>query len=168
MPFFRKLALPEQVPGVLYLHSMPGRYESLEQSWAEVARLGITQIVCLAPDSEIRAKSPEYAEAIAEGTLPCEVRRFPIGDYEGPGDLKDFWLLARRTAEALRRGEKVLVHCGAGIGRTGTFAMAVLLALGIPAGEAEHLTRAAGSAPEKASQREAIQKIIACYLPTSS
>jgi protein-tyrosine phosphatase len=167
MTLFRNLTLPEQVPGGLYLHSMPGRCETLEQSWAQVAQLRITRIVCLAPDGEVGVKSPDYAAAIAEGTLPCEIRRFPIADYQGPIDLKGFWQLARETADALRRGENVLVHCGAGIGRTGTFAIAVLLALGVPIGEAKRLTRAAESGPEMPSQWEALQSIVKCYLPAS-
>ena len=161
---FRKLTLPEDVPGEMYLHSMPGRYEPLEQSWAEIARLRILQIVCLAPDNEVGAKSPAYAAAIAEGKVPCRIRQFPVADFEGPTDLERFWLLATETADALRRGENVLAHCGAGIGRTGTFAIAVLLALGVPAENAECIVRAAGSGPEVASQREALQTIIDSYL----
>ncbi len=165
MILFRRLTLPEQIPGEMYLHSMPGRYEPLERSWAEISRLRITQIVCLAPDNEVGTKSPEYAAAIVEGRVPCRIRQFPIADFEGPTDLERFWLLATETADALRRGENVLIHCGAGIGRTGTFAIAVLVALGMPAENAEHVVRAAGSGLEVASQREALQTIIDSYLP---
>jgi len=75
MPRFRGVHLPSAVPGRLWLHSMPGRYEPLNDAWAEVRRLGVSRIVCLAPFLEIREKSPEYAKAIEGRDLPCDVRR---------------------------------------------------------------------------------------------
>lgn len=59
MAHFRRLTWPKQVPGALYLLSMPGRREPLEQSWAEVARRCIMQFLCLAPDNEVREKASE-------------------------------------------------------------------------------------------------------------
>ena len=38
----------------------------------------------------------------------------------------------RRSGLRLKQGEGVLLHCGAGIGRAGTIAVAVLLAMGEP------------------------------------
>jgi len=156
---FRKLTLPTGVPGAMYLHSMPGRYEPLEQSWAEVARLSITQIVCLAPADEVAATSLSYAAAIDVGTVPCRICQFPMVDFGAPADLEGFWLAARATADALRRGERVLAHCCAGIGRTGTFAIAVLLALGIRLEQAEQAVCAAGSWPETEAQRATLRAL---------
>ena len=55
-------------------------------------------------------------------------------------------------AVALRRGESVLLHCAAGIGRTGTAAACVLKALGLPAQHALQRVRDAGSNPQNAEQ----------------
>jgi hypothetical protein len=167
MDLLRRLTLPEDVPGAMYLHSMPGRYEPLQRVWADVARLCITQIVCLAPFHEVAATSPSYAAAIDQGTVPCRIRTFPIADFDRPADLEGFWLLARETADVLRRGEHVLVHCGAGIGRTGTFAVAVLLALGVRLEHAEPIVRAAGSRPETDAQRQALQAVLDAGRPPS-
>jgi len=57
-------------------------------------------------------------------------QRFPIADCQAPSDIPAFAKSVRQVAEALRSGGAVAIHCGAGIGRTGTFAIGVLLALG--------------------------------------
>ena len=65
MAHLRQIQLPAQCTGGLYLHSMPGRNESLEEIWLDLVKLGIDRIVCLAPDAELRRKSPSYALALA-------------------------------------------------------------------------------------------------------
>ena len=55
-------------------------------------------------------------------TLPCEWVHFPIGNLGVPEDKEAFLKLAEQTAEQLKRGDNVLVHCTDGVGRTGTFA----------------------------------------------
>jgi hypothetical protein len=81
---FRPVTLPQGVPGRLYLHIMPGRYEAWDAFEAEARRCGITSIVCLAPDDEIQTKSPPYAEAIRRDALPCVRETFPVTDYGVP------------------------------------------------------------------------------------
>jgi protein tyrosine/serine phosphatase len=46
----------------------------------------------------------------------------------------------------------VLMHCAAGLGRTGTAAACLLKALGLEAGEALQRVRDAGSNPQNAEQ----------------
>jgi len=77
-----------------------------------------------------------------------------VADYGVPSDRQAFLEGARFVAESLRRGEKVLVHCGAGKGRTGMFAICVLMALGLAKEEAERKVKEAGSGPETPEQRE--------------
>jgi len=43
--------IPADVPGRLDLHSTPGRYELLDECWAELDRVGCSIVVCLAPTS---------------------------------------------------------------------------------------------------------------------
>lgn len=153
---FRRVRLPEAISGRLYLHSMPGRYEPLEASFAEAVRLGIDRIVCLVPPREIEDASPAYAQAIEEGRLPCDRAAFSIPDFGIPKDRSAFAGFVSATASGLREGKRVLVHCHAGIGRTGTFATCVLLALGLSAAEAENAVGEAGSRPEILAQRQFI------------
>jgi len=156
---FREVLLPDMIPGRLYLHSMPGRYEHLREELAEVQRLRVSGIVSLVPLDEIREKSPEYIKAVEAGNLPCALWRHPVCDYQGPDDDRAFWELAVQVAALLRDGEKVLVHCGAGIGRTGMFAIAALLALGLAEDDARSRVEAAGSRPERPAQEAALRRI---------
>jgi protein tyrosine/serine phosphatase len=135
---------------------MPGRHESLEQAWDQIRTHAVQAIVCLAGPEEVRAKSPSYAAALAAKTLPCSVESFPIPDFGIPGDRNQFWSLAVKIATQLKAGGRLLIHCGAGIGRTGTLAACVLIALGEPQASAEQAVSVAGSHPETTEQKELV------------
>jgi protein-tyrosine phosphatase len=156
---FRQVNLQGLAEGSLFLSSMPGRYEALEDAWHEVDTLRVRVMVCLAPAFEIEAKSPEYAAAIEGNEVPCHLRRFPVTDFEGPNSDESFRELAYGIASSLRDGEGVLIHCGAGIGRTGMVAIAVLMVMGVPRAEAERRVRAAGSRPERLPQEAALRRL---------
>lgn len=149
---FRSVSLPADVPGTLYLHSMPGQREAFDAACNAITASHVARVVCLASLEEIREKSAEYAKAIGSG-LPFEQVSYPIPDYGVPPDTEEFAELASAVAAALRGGENVLVNCAAGIGRTGTFAAAVLMALGVPLDEAQWRVRSAGSGAETPGQR---------------
>lgn len=155
---FRSVPFPD-LAGRLYLHSMPGLYDALEDTWMKIKHLGITTIVCLAPIREIEHKSPVYARALVVRNIPCEFIHFPIADYSVPEDISEFWLTAKSVADRLQQGRGVLVHCGAGIGRTGTFAIGVLIALSVPVAEARRMIMSAGSSPERPSQDEVLRRL---------
>jgi protein-tyrosine phosphatase len=76
----------------------------------------------------------------------------PVPNYGVPPDAKGFREAIERVAQRLRRGESVLMHCAAGMGRTGSAAACVLKALGLPSNEALDRIRAAGSNPQNAAQ----------------
>lgn len=156
---FREVQLPEGVAGRLFLHSMPGRCEPLDEAFAEARNLGVTRAVRLAPLDEAERKSPSYAEAIREGSLPWTEAVCEIEDYGTPPDEEAFLAAVRETAAALRAGERVLVHCGAGVGRTGTFAICVLLALGLEQEEAQRRVNRAGSRSETPEQEALVDRI---------
>ena len=122
--------------------------------WAQerVSSLGITRVVCLAPPREIANKSPEYAQAIDSGALPWPHDPLPIEDFGAPAEAAAFWRRAYELALFVRGGGRLLVHCAAGIGRTGTFAVAVSMRLGLALTEATRRVRAAGSGPEVPAQ----------------
>ncbi len=154
---YRLVKLPEEVAGRLYVGGMPGRYEAFDQAWRAIIDHGVTRVICLVPPEELRDKSPLYAGALDEARMPWVYENFPIEDFEAPTDRQAFWRMARKAARLLGEGETLLVHCAAGIGRTGTFSVCVLLALGLAPAAARAALRKVGSAPENAAQDDVIQ-----------
>ncbi len=154
---YRTVKLPAGALGHLYVGSMPGRYEVFSEAWQAIIEHGITRVVCLVPPDELQDKSPLYARAIEEQQTPWVHESFPVEDFEAPENRHGFWNLAQKVAGLLSTGETVLVHCAAGIGRTGTFSVCVLLALGVNADAAYAAVRTAGSAPQSTAQEDVIR-----------
>jgi protein-tyrosine phosphatase len=151
---FRRVDLPARVPGRLLLHSMPGRFETIERVWQQLKSEAVGAIVCLNEEYEIRLKSSKYADALETGTVPCSVVPFEIREGGVPADRDAFWALANDLAIRLRCGEALLIHCAGGVGRTAMLAVSVLLALGEPFNEAESAVSRAGSIVETIAQIE--------------
>ncbi|MDR7415260.1 MAG: protein-tyrosine phosphatase family protein [Armatimonadota bacterium] len=154
---FREVRLPEGTKGRLYLHSMPGRCEPFEEAVAEARRLGITTVVRLTPLHEVAANSPQYAWLLRSGRLPWREEALEVPDHGVPEDREGFLRLVTHVADRLKRGERVLVHCAAGVGRTGMFATCVLLALGLDVEQATQRVKQAGSCPERGQQEALVR-----------
>lgn len=155
----RSLPLPEKLSGKLWLTAMPGRFEPFQSFLSEARRCGVTEMVCLVGDMEIAHYAPEYAAALEQGTIPFPVSRFPIPDFGVPEDVPALVQLGREVVEKLRRGGHLVVHCAAGHGRTGFFAVMVLFLAGVPVKEALRTVQQSGSNPETESQIRLLAKI---------
>jgi len=138
---------------------MPGRYENLDEVLQHVRDQAISLIVCLTPLDEIREKSPQYYNAVTRGAVSCGVEECPVPDGGTPGDEHRFLAAVENVADRLRAGERILVHCGAGIGRTGMFATCTLVAVGVLPEAAERAVRAAGSHPEAPEQYAFVKRV---------
>lgn len=149
---FRELPLPAGISGKVFLHSMLGRSTKFHDDAAEIAEKRIATVLRLTSDQETERKSPEYWDAIKCHTIGWQDLRFEISDYGIPRDLKAFMDLMDRVAYRLAMGENILVHCGAGIGRTGTVACAILAKLGVGLEEAIRIVGEAGSYAEDEQQ----------------
>ena len=148
----RPVTLPPEVPGTLWLSAMPGRFGPWEAFDREARLAGLALVVCLTPRHEMAELSPAYQAALDQGTLPFRWQHLPMPNFGLPDDPPAFRRDIARIAEALRHGDAVMLHCAAGLGRTGTVAACVLKALGLPQSEALERVRAAGSNPQNAKQ----------------
>lgn len=155
---FREVELPDGVSGRMCLHAMPARDEPWREFVAAARQAGLTRIVCLVSRDEIAGKSPPYLEALSTG-LDWPVEEFPVSDFGVPEDADAFARFVSRQAGALRAGEVILVHCAAGIGRTGLFATLVLVALGLPPAEAAARVEVAGSRGETDVQQAFVARL---------
>jgi predicted protein tyrosine phosphatase len=169
----------------LFLDAMPGRKKLGRpqgdfSSWLrEMQANRIHTVVCLAPEEQIAGENPEYAQwrcaqlgepaetasttAGAPSAAPAgqfELIDIPVDDFQAPDPFvaARFWNAARRIADRIDNGERVFIHCGAGIGRTGMFAVAVLVQQGYDYDEAYREINAVGSYPEVPAQREFLQR----------
>jgi protein-tyrosine phosphatase len=140
----------------LYLGAMPGTESTIDQWKAAMDEAGVSLSICLTPPAEIRRRSPAYALARSSGNVPHTLD-VPIPDRNAPPEAGLFWRTAYVVATALKVGDSVFVHCGAGIGRTGTFAIAVLMQVGYESKDAERAIREIGSFPETEAQLQFVR-----------
>lgn len=148
-----RLRLPAEVTGTLWLcgkHAISSRFES--GAWDTV--------VCLVERHELDGRYPDYL-AWLDGAGRSAIWH-PIHDLHAP-PLEEMQSLVDRIVERLRLGERLVMHCAAGKGRTGTTAACVLLALGHDTDDA--LERVAadrpGAGPEVGAQRTLVEAFAA-------
>jgi protein-tyrosine phosphatase len=79
---------------------------------------------------------PDFAEQVARTSLRW--LHVPIADMATPGtDALAAWRAQRGAlGDALQRGDRVLVHCAAGLGRTGMLVARLLVDAGLASDEA--------------------------------
>lgn len=131
---------------------MPGRFESWSTFEATAKRAQLTLVVCLTPRSELAELSPRYHTALTQGDTPFRWLNLPMPNFGVPQDATGFRRDVRDIAQALQRGEAVMLHCAAGLGRTGSTAACVLKSLGLSTEDALKRVRDAGSNPQNAQQ----------------
>lgn len=98
--------------------SRPGLLADVEQDLRGLAALGIRTLVCL---EETRQVTEEQLRPHG-----MELVHFPITDMEAPS-IPSGLLLCEALHKRLRRGDRIAVHCRAGLGRTGTVLCALLI-----------------------------------------
>jgi protein-tyrosine phosphatase len=123
---------------------------------ALLTALGATTIACLTQRHELDDRYPNYVTWLEHHDGGRAVW-FPVPDLHAP----PVELVRPFVAEIARRlndGERIVMHCAAGVGRSGTVATCVLMALGIEMEEALRLVAAHRpmAGPEVGAQRELV------------
>jgi predicted protein tyrosine phosphatase len=149
----RPLTLPDRVGGRVWLSPMPGRLSPWAGFLADAERIRLQHVVCLTPLDEMASLSPEYHRAMRDARLPFEWLHLPMQDFGVALEPAAFRDAVHTLARRLRHDDhRLLLHCAAGIGRTGTVAACLLKSLGMPTAAALQTVRAAGSDPQSAAQ----------------
>ena len=158
--------LPLQPAGTLAMTHCPGRrgtdghgrawQRDLVQDVQALRDAGIGTVLTLLSDEELRA--------LGAGDLGVQLQaagiawlRYPIVDFgvPDPAALQAWLALQGEVLTRLQRDQRVLVHCAAGLGRTGTMVAVLLKALGDDGDSAVARVRAArpGTVETEAQRR---------------
>jgi hypothetical protein len=79
---------------------------------------------------------PDFERVVAASDLPWRHLPIPDGGLPGPAFERAWKTVGREAREGLRAGGLVVIHCRAGLGRTGTIAARLLVELGPTSPEA--------------------------------
>lgn len=113
--------LPLDLPGQVYRSPMPfSRFDLAQNLMAEYKANDISVVVILVSKEESMARSGRDLHALYERE-GWEVISLPIRDFGAPAIMADLRTAVEQTLEELRAGRSVVVHCYAGLGRTGMF-----------------------------------------------
>lgn len=121
--------------GFLAIMACPSIEAEAPASVANVARLGIRLVVSLLEHTEARNLGLE-AERLEVKACEMGFISFPIPDMGLPPSVEDFAQITQMLFTQVNAGVNTLVHCRAGIGRSGLVAAGVLLHTGMSPEEA--------------------------------
>ncbi len=121
--------------GFIAIMAHPSLEPEAAASIANIARLNIRLVVSLLEPAEARRLGLD-AERSAVKAHGMEYISFPIPDMGLPSSVDDFARLTFTLFTQINVGANTLVHCRAGIGRSGLFSAGVLLHVGMSAEEA--------------------------------
>ncbi|MDQ2066824.1 protein-tyrosine phosphatase family protein [Xinfangfangia sp. CPCC 101601] len=124
--------------GMLAISAMPGRGGVYDADLREILRFGPALVLSMTTLGELQAKGAERLESDLSdhGIL---WRHCPVQDYSVPagGPKGGAWpKISAEIHEILAEGERVLVHCMGGCGRSGMAVLRLMVEAGEPADEA--------------------------------
>ena len=149
------LPLPIPTGGI----SMCGKHAIAPDVDFASRRTSADVVVCLVEEHELADRYPEYVAWLRENDGDAAVW-FPIHDLGAPG-VREARLLLGELSERLHAGDNILMHCAAGIGRAGTMAVCLLMALGVGKDDALATVAAARpmAGPEAGAQLDLVEAL---------
>ena len=123
----------------LFIVKRPNGGPALADGLEKIRAAGVHRLVSLLmPDEE------EFHDLAAEGDTwrrrGLEFVSVPVADLAVPKNPAEFEVAVAKVVRGLRDGESAGIHCRQSIGRSGLFAAAVLVALGMSSKEAFEAT----------------------------
>lgn len=115
--------------GSLSAMAKPEAKGDIELEFKSIAAQKITRVVSLLESTEAAAQGLANEKQLVERS-GMQFVHYPIGDFGVPEDVSKFALFIRQQHEAIAAGEHTVVHCYAGIGRTGIVTTSILLRCG--------------------------------------
>ena len=157
-----------EAPGALGMTLLPGKRRrgysgpQWRDAAADARRLrevhGATTVLFLVEDVDLEiSRGRETIPALEAAGI--HVVRHPVADMEVPRDRAAFGVTLDGILERVRTGERVVVACRGGLGRTGTAVACQLIDAGVPAADAIARVRAARPGTvERASQEAFVEE----------
>lgn len=137
--------------GTLAISPMPGRTRHYYTDWLKLAEWNPALVITMTQQAEMDRKGA--------GTLGRDLQNagidwlhLPVQDFSVPYNLE--WdVVARKVIDRLEAGQRVLVHCFGGCGRSGMIILRLMIAAGeAPDAALERLRRARPCAIETDDQ----------------
>jgi protein-tyrosine phosphatase len=124
------------LPGSIGMTAAPGVNRDLDRDLDALRdKHRASMLITLVGDHEIEfLRLADLRERAAARGI--EALRFPIVDQSVPSSMDDFIDLVRRILAEVEQGRVIIVHCWAGLGRTGLLAACCLVARGLAPGKA--------------------------------
>jgi protein-tyrosine phosphatase len=144
--------LPIAGPGAIALIHCPGRNGDLDGDVAVMIGWRATRVLSLVEDQEFADRDGLAARL---GRAGIRWMRHPIPDFGTPPDEAAWRRLAAELLAGLGRGERLVIHCRAGLGRSGMIAARLLVERGLAAADAIAVVRNARPGAIETAEQEA-------------